>query len=147
MIKQFTTYKIALELKKLGFDEKCPYWYVHSSFHKEGEGDLGDSFRWVRNSDHIENDGDERIWVTAPLWQQAIDWLREKHRLYIGVLPYRDDSTELCWYYTLVDDSEPMYNILLNDIDLSCSDNFNLYQNAREKAILKAIELIKSRIK
>jgi len=96
MEKEFVTYKDALALKKLGFDEesmmvyygtsrpdKCNKLYIPSGFGK------------IKNS-HLITDGEKGIYwdgqVTAPLYQQAFKWFREKYGLHswigIGVHEY-----------------------------------------------------------
>ena len=62
MNKEFIPYEQALELKELGFDEKClaryfkdgkSIFYTHSKIYKD--------------------------YVSAPLYQQAFRWFREKY--------------------------------------------------------------------
>ena len=74
-------------------------------------------------------------------------WLREVHKIFIGVLPFKDieDSDELTWYYTVVDYKKVMYeDILCNANHLNASDiNFNSYEVALEAALVDALNLIK----
>ena len=74
----------------------------------------------------IENIGE----ITLPLWQQAIDWLREKHDIDIE-LPYGGNKDK---YYVFV--QEYIYE--------GKDPKQFTYYGAREQAILKAIEIIKS---
>ncbi len=74
MEKQFVPYELAVKLKELGFDEECISFYNQS-----GSLNLSriDSFNWV-----IRNSNSQVVklkCVSAPLWQQAFDWFREKH--------------------------------------------------------------------
>ena len=72
-------------------------------------------------------------------------WLREVHSIYITALPFRDveNEVELCWYYTLVEDSEELNDILCNESHLGASDNnFNTYEEALEKGLQEALKLI-----
>ena len=68
MEKEFVTYEIALELKELGFDEPC----------------FG---AWVNNELFITENENPKIQslsinqCTAPLYQQAFRFLREKYGL------------------------------------------------------------------
>jgi hypothetical protein len=65
MEKQFCTYEIALKLKELGFNENCIATF--------GENQVFDLQDFEQNYDtfpsHI---------IAAPLWQQVIDWFRDK---------------------------------------------------------------------
>jgi len=133
MKEQFVSYRIALALKKLEFDEECLGVFVC--------GDL------LITSDSVYSSKDIPV-IKAPLWQQTIDWFREKHSIYTAILPYRnnEDNIELCWYYSIVEDSEELYGILCNEIDLGATDELiDSYEEAREAAILKAIEIIKNK--
>lgn len=77
--------------------------------------------------------------VNAPLWQQVIDWLREKHDLHI----------ENGWCISdPFGDSKYGYGVsVYNKIkDEFIVRDFNLdYYKAREQAILKAIELCQNK--
>ena len=66
MNKEFCTYEQALALKELGFDEPCFGYYKHEELLIEGK---------YKNSDHGFS-------ISAPLYQQAFRWFREKHNLY-----------------------------------------------------------------
>lgn len=74
MNEQFVTYEIAKKLKDLGFNEPCFKYYDEEI--KKTEDFLLET-RWGYE---IKSN-----YVFAPLWQQAIDWLREKHGLCIEV--------------------------------------------------------------
>lgn len=125
MKNQFVTYEIAKALEELGFNDPCIKYYGKYS---ETLFDLSKGNEKVCN-EQFGNDRGE-IWFSAPLWQQAIDWLREKHRIEIA-----QDLTELDDYvfvYTKYRVQPPIY--------LSSGK----YCKAREEAILKAIEIIKN---
>ena len=73
--KDFVPYEEALALKKLGFDEKCfGYFGV--------ENELMVSVSW--NSDFNLQ---RRNFISAPLFQQAFRWFRDKYGLKIS-FPY-----------------------------------------------------------
>ncbi len=64
----FIPYELALELKDLGFDEKCLAWYLPEINDKGNiPSPILSSFysNWNKYSDRIN----------APLWQQAFDWI------------------------------------------------------------------------
>lgn len=74
MKEQFVPYNLALKLKELGFDEMCIAFYnektelrlVSQKSHKI-------SMRIMRNRS-LRNEAK----CTAPLWQQAFDWMLDK---------------------------------------------------------------------
>ncbi len=85
----FVPYEIAKLLRKKAFDEPClANYYKESS--KMGnlvpyrgypdEGDEDTNFSTSLNSESPSN-----TWIAAPLYQQVIDWFREKHGIHIRV--------------------------------------------------------------
>jgi hypothetical protein len=71
MNKEFIPYKLALELKELGFDEPC--LGIH---YNEG---LNPSF--IVASQYGEHGAAANGGILAPLYQQAFRWFREKYNL------------------------------------------------------------------
>ncbi len=72
MNKEFVEYNEALQLKELGFDEPCLAWH----YPKLGTIEIG----------AINKNSDEWLMgrnCTAPLYQQAFRWFREKYDLVI----------------------------------------------------------------
>ena len=69
MEKEFIHYELALELKDLGFNEECFGWY----------SPVMNGLLIYCNS---TNDGTEEKYCTAPLWQQAFRFFREKYGLH-----------------------------------------------------------------
>lgn len=115
---QFCSYKIALKLKELGFNEECLGYFRNNtkSFH------LGEDTRVQKDS------------ILAPLWQQVIVWFSEKHSidLHINRGGIRDN-----WYI-----GWRKFGYSYNHGDYS--KPFKSYHEAREQAILEAIEYIKT---
>jgi hypothetical protein len=73
MKEQFVSYEIAIKLKEKGFMEECfGFYYYDASFKK---------YRLV----YKESSNDYLNSINAPLWQQVIDWLREKHNIDISI--------------------------------------------------------------
>jgi hypothetical protein len=71
MNKEFIPYEQALELKELGFDEEC-----FRLFNKDGNMEPVLSIDTNKNSDRIVLFSER---TTAPLYQQAFRWFREKY--------------------------------------------------------------------
>ena len=110
----FVTSKIAKQLKELGFDEKCLTYYewdfgirdtdINKIYFK---GDTPppitgeySSFTFFSESNFFRGAtcginsklsaftfGDEKrpMYIACPMYAQAIDWFREKHKIYVGV--------------------------------------------------------------
>lgn len=72
MKDQFVTYEIAKRLKELGFNEPCFGIYGES-----GELIIDDDWLYATNQDTMS----ETKNPTAPLWQQAVDYLRKKYKI------------------------------------------------------------------
>ena len=76
-MKEFIPYEQALELKELGFDEKCLAFY-------DGKGDSKVYYNSLRDGsgDYEPFKATERLrWFGAPLYQQAFRWFREKYEI------------------------------------------------------------------
>ena len=157
MEKQFVTYEIALDLKNLGFNEECFGYYepmkswmmagtkLNPEPHFHGcnwpspdnemyfmyvANHFGDRTSTVSNAyftKAIKN-------ISAPLWQQVIDWFREKQNICINIEPITFDD-EPTYIFEIINLKNGM---LLNDINSSFIDS----SEALEQAILEALELI-----
>ena len=134
MKEQFVTYEIALKLKELGFDEECLTAFSDDKYH--------DLLHLCEN--HTEGNFTIELFqygIKAPLWQQVIDWFRNRYNLLIDS-PKLDVWNIGKWSVkmTSIDKSivleehvgQPYWRIY------RC---FRTYEEAREQAILKAIEL------
>lgn len=131
MEKEFVPYEIALKLKELGFDGEVIATFDTSKDHKL------DIFAFSVPNKGIFEEGFKKGWcIKAPLWQQAIDWFREKYNLYLSV---EANFSNKRWYF--VTGTMWEYN------SGGLFDDFKTYEKAREQAILKAINLIDNKIK
>lgn len=128
MKSQFVTCGIALKLKELGFNERCFAEYTNQEtliIHYPHE-----CFYGYCNIDEYDGiDSYSNSTITAPLWQQAIDWLREKYIDNIIIMPCIIPSNEIKYY------------IFKGKLKWDRNELYNTYEDAREQAILKAIEL------
>lgn len=131
MEKEFVSFKIALALKELGFDEEClGYFDVQSKMFYLADKD---EFNLHKNFPSII--------VAAPLWQQAVDWFRKKY----GIAIIEDLAKES---FCSCDEREYHFNIIWingkRTSDLQKYQKIIYYKSlyeAREQAILKCIEL------
>jgi hypothetical protein len=91
MKKEFVPYELALRMKQLGFDEKCIAYYQKSAV-IGNDNILPISFtNMASDFNDYEYSKLGVPFYSAPTWQQAFRWFREKHNLrcqinYIGGL-------------------------------------------------------------
>lgn len=144
MQEQFVTYEIALAIKELGFDERCFGWY-----------DKDKRFFFPANNTlHTKNSKVEKLSIiAAPLWQQIIDWFRKKYDIHISIEPlHRPKRFNKLMYCFCISCKDNYYGGMDDNLDawLGLSDdgvNYHIcenYNEAREQAILNAIELCKN---
>ena len=134
MKEQFVTYEIALSIKELGFDEPCFAYFRETEFHFAiNINDRIISRLFVsRSSSDLSN-----VDCIAPLWQQVIDWFREKYKLYVNIEPKITKE----WEFSI---SELNKGLLFGNKSLYINKNLDYYK-AREQAILKCIELCQNK--
>jgi len=143
MKEQFTTQEISLKLEKLGFKEKCLASYFVFGDGVARDGKYGQTepelFIFGINEHHytIDERSEELGMyayhvVSVPLWQQVIDWLRENHKIWINSV-----SSHKGIFCFLVADQANLLSFGIHDI------KYPSYHEAREQAVLKALELIK----
>ena len=122
MQREFVTYEIALKLKELGFNEECLAAFSDDEYH--------DLLHLCEN--HTEGNftiESSRYRIKAPLWQQVIDWFREKYGIYILIMPCRIPSNEIKYY------------IFKGKLKWDWNELYNTCEEAREQEILKSIEI------
>jgi len=125
MNNQFVTYEIALALKELGYSEIClGEYYI-------------DKNKRIILSYKTHYHTKKRNSIQAPLWQQAIDFLREKYDIVINI--YANASG----YLFEMHDSAKRGGTHRYDSGFEGPNEggcWNIYPEARKQAILKAIE-------
>ena len=86
MEQLFIPYEIAKLLKQKGFEWNCFGYWIKSKNSNKAQLTIGDNF----NEEEID----------APLYQQVVDWFREKHSFWIQITWYWKDyknSDEILW--------------------------------------------------
>ena len=119
----FVPYELAVKLKEKGFDEP-----VIASYKSEFKNDIYPTKYWSednRNSMWIEGI------ISAPLYQQVIDWFREKHNLHIEVRRNLDG-----WAYNIIEFSKG------NKCIISKPNETEDYYQELKTAIEEALKLI-----
>lgn len=127
--KEFVSYEIASQLKEIGFNEECFNMYFRTS----------KNFAKFDGKIHknIYCKGKTCSGITAPLYQQVISWFLER-KIWISVFPIDNWNS---WTFDIVmeDIMKPFY-VCFDGKELE----FSSYEEAREAAILKAIEEYKN---
>ena len=129
MKDQFVTYEIALKLKKLGFNEISRFGQETSLYTKEGKHTFYANYGFMGS-------GLRGGYIYAPLWQQTIDWFKEKYNIHIEITHHVTEQYDINY----------KYYVIKNPVDcIECYENayYKTYEKVREQAILKAIELCK----
>ena len=124
MKKEFVPYEIAIKLKEKGFNLGCLAYFVNDQFRLK---------KYLSSKDaNYNSDFTIGNLFSAPLWQQVIDWFREKHNLIIWVEARYGFEKKYLWFIH--------FDVLIKD------DIFDLhiekYEEARQAAIEHALTLI-----
>ena len=123
MNKDFTLYPEALELKQLGFKERCfgHYWenlfYFKTTFHHPST---------MPNSPES---------CLAPTYSQAFRWFREKHNYHV-IIDFNQSKNNK-WYYGIIQ--------IDHNISISPDVEFETYEEAELAALKELIKTIKDR--
>ena len=142
MKNQFVPDHITIDLKELGFDEPCILGLstLGVSRHKFTSPMTDDDYiRWDKYDTALP----------IPLWQQVEQWFREKHGILISVdaVKYRRGNLE--WGYFISIRNSGGY-IITGCEHKGIEDPYKIpyyhsYEEAREAAVLEAIELLKEK--
>lgn len=165
MKKLFTTYEIALKLKEIGFNEPCLKYFkdgeIWNLYKIKSQGCESADFEETTNNEidleyedySFPEDGDE-LGVkylepcSAPLWQQAIDFLETKGYMVSAkrAILYDINKVEfigyICWIIDLKN-KDPFGELpCLNEL---IKIKYKTKNEALNIVILKAIEIIKEK--
>jgi hypothetical protein len=151
----FVSYEIAVALKELDFDEPCiAKWTIYNQgdpieLYPESQNFFkGPYFETCQNSDYLS--GDEKDKIAAPLYDQIIDWFRERHNLVLWISPegefgdlffrlyFMDLSKRAAQYQTTM--GKDYFNHYENDLGIRKE-----YYDAWNTLIKDAIEIIKQK--
>ena len=130
----FVPYKIALELKELGFDEHCfGYFYTEDKFFETK----------IKNSEL-----EEECSISAPTFSQAFRWFREKYDLVIEpCVPFQrlysteEDHFEILEFGYRIYSFDQYRGGLRDKIEWDGYDNSN-EEEAELECLKKLIEIV-----
>ena len=119
MEKEFVPYEQALALKELGFDEPC-FAYLKPN---------------VLTYEITIGEFDESEYHSAPLYQQAFRWFREKYQLLHSITEYNKDGSLIIKIY------QNKIVVLENMINFDITE----YEEAELACLIKLIEITKTK--
>ena len=126
MEKEFLSYKESLELKELGFDEKCGACYYKKFDNEIGYHKVYRDFNFVS------------LTVSAPTFSQAFRFFREKYKLHSCiVLPIN----KIDYAYEIKNISENIRQDFLSEMQSGII--YSSYKEAELECIKKLIEIAK----
>jgi len=137
MEKEFVPYELALKMKQLGFNEPCFGFYDESLYFPNNENQYGTFCNQKLDAPSC----------SAPLFQQAFRWFREKYNLRGSIMDFIDDEIGIEWDYEIAKigtdlDENGHYKPL---VDYSIDDDdrkFNTYEEAEFACLKKLIEIV-----
>ena len=120
MKDQFIPYHLALQLKQLGFNEKCigAYFNPHITELKYPSAFQTNTFLMM---------GEDAC--ATPLWQQAFDWFREEHNISGYIFPFKDHQA---------DNNDP----ILYKTNQTGNLEFKTHNEAKEKLLQNLIYIL-----
>jgi hypothetical protein len=125
MEKEFIPYTLALALKELGFDEPCFGYYNSNGKFKTKQDEyelyLICNSKWISPS------------CSAPTWQSAFRWFREKYKLYLNIESQKNESG--FWVY------------ITNNTDYLLDIETKTYEEAELECVKKLIEIVEQKEK
>lgn len=121
----FVSYEISKQLKGKGFNEQCFGWYSSLPTHEL-------RVQLTRNIDGDSYVGIENCFL-APIYQQVIDWFREKHGLHFTI-SFDSWNTELyCVHFNRKGNKDFHYDM---------ESDFKTYYEALNSTIEEMLKII-----
>jgi hypothetical protein len=130
MEKEFIPYELALRMKQIGFDILTEYSWVINVKYPEGIiGHSAPAFNHNKTEKHI----------SAPLYQQAFRWFREKYDLYYTIGDIYGDFTK--WSFAIGQKDKGIVSPFReNDI------YFDTYEESEFACLIKLIEIVEKEL-
>ena len=134
MTEEFAPFNLSFKMKEMGFDKPCMGYYVY-----DPAGVYDSEFYYFKinvddrynpkniNSLHTEPKQTNAPKVSAPLWQQIMDFLRDEHKH--NVVIYRSGD-------------KYAFDVTYPGNVIAHGYEYSSYYDAREEAIWKAINHI-----
>ena len=127
MRKEFLPPRQALEVKELGFDEECLGWYPDNAAALSLDG------VYISKP----SIGSYKLLVYAPLYQQVFRWFREKHNLYVVIIP----TVTMYWTFKTMTVVEGIVEVPpYNHVD---GNDYPTYKEAELESVKELINIVK----
>ena len=138
MEKEFVPYEQALALKELGFDEICFAHYCNGDLITKTAILKSSTMLYYQQNNINPNNQYKHQNCTAPLYQQAFRWFREKYNIecYVNCYWSEEDSSKRTYYAN--------YNYG-SDIFFTIKTEFSSYEEAELECLKKLIEIVKNK--
>ena len=127
MKTEFIPYEQALELKELGFDEKCLGYYHNILGSTNANLFIKETSKELYSRIKIPEDS----YTLAPIYQQAFRWFREKYRLYPEIIYSARDKHWVCQWS--------------DSIGFELLGSYSTYEEAELACLKKLIEIAKNK--
>ena len=130
MESNFVPYQIALDMKSIEFDEPCLGKFYYNQLEIGGN--------WCNND--FKEDPD--VFISAPLYQQAFRWFREKYGLESDIIFHTDylENSDKNVYEVNIQ------NRISDELHLITPLNgFKTYEEAELSCLKKLIEIVKQK--
>jgi hypothetical protein len=130
MEKEFVPYELALKMKQLGFDEPCfAYYYTLN----------GRDWKFAEKTEYYKLDDNMNIGgkftISAPLFQQAFRWFREKYQSHSTITSISQES----WQWHITKPGESLGKLY--------DEDFYTYEEAELACLEKLIEIVEQKEK
>jgi hypothetical protein len=131
MKKEFIPYEQALELKELGFNEGCFGYYVLTETRDYKNGlEIRNEIELNTLNGYRVNDDESQ--TTAPLYQQAFRWFREKY----GIYPILETNAIYNKWF---------FSTCKVDGNWELNTSYDTYEEAELSCLKKLIEIAKNK--
>jgi hypothetical protein len=145
MEKEFVPYEQSFALKELEFNEPCFGKYTISVYipnFNEGRVHKLDLEMWLNETfDDNKNELFPTEWCSAPTYQQAFRWFREKYNLFGHILSIGERNYE--WRIQNIKYLQDRRHFTLADI--GGGEHNNTYEEAELECLKKLIEIVKEK--
>jgi len=136
LTSEFVPYELALRMKQLGFDEPCFSYYELDGRLSDTPKESGDDIKYqgdCKFDNHQNTYLDEDESCSAPTWQSAFRWFREKYQLHSTITSISQDS----WQWHITKPGESLGKLY--------DEDFYTYEEAELFCLEKLIEIVESK--
>lgn len=139
MEKEFVIYSLALRMKKLGYNGPCFAFYQVENFEEKPCG-VDDRDEYIRTGfATCKNSEIPEHFTSAPTWQQAFRWFREKHEL-IGHVRESWSFDKILEYVSQINGTFVNHGMFDKPVN-----RFETYEDAELVCLEKLIEIVEQK--